>query len=213
MLLNIRRAFAFGIVGMIISFVYMLAGTGLSQLAFKSTANGSVTANGSTLVGQNWYDPETFHGQWFLGRPDDMGPYAANPKAGQSGGDNPLAANAPGTNTMVSGESAATNLGPRSGLLLDNTKALIALWHKLGVADPTPDLVTTSGSGIDPDITPEDAIVQIPMVAKATGIGPSSLEKLITHETHHAEWGFLGSNYLDVLELNVGLAQLEKTGR
>jgi len=210
MLLNLRRAFVFSLVAMLITFIYMLAGTGLSQLAFRSTANGSITANGSTLIGQNWYNPKTFHGQWFLGRPDDTGPYAANPKTSppSPGGDNPLVANVPGTNTLIDGESAATNLGPRSETLLQDTEALVALWHKLGVPDPTPDLVTTSGSGLDPDITPEDATVQIPMVAKATGIAPAALQKLIAHETHSAEWGFLGSSYIDVLQLNQALAKL-----
>ena len=73
----------------------------------------------------------------------------------------------------MSGESGASNLGPRSKVLLTNTKQLVAYWHRLGVADPTPDLVTTSGSGYDPDITPADAYVQVPMVARATGIAPA----------------------------------------
>ena len=106
-----------------------------------------------------------------------------------------------------SGESAATNLGPRSKVLLANTKALVAYWHKRGV-DPTPDLVTTSGSGLDPDIAPQDAIVQIPMVSKATGIAPSALRALIARETHGAQLGFMGSSYIDVLQLNEALAQL-----
>ncbi|HTV11756.1 MAG TPA: potassium-transporting ATPase subunit C [Acidimicrobiales bacterium] len=211
MLLNLRRSFVFAIVAMVITFIYMLAGTGLSQLVFSKTANGSITANGSTLIGQNWYNSKTFHGQWFLGRPDDMGPYAANPKENEPGGDNPLVANVPGSSALVDGESAATNLGPRSEILLQNTEALIALWHKLGVPHPTPDLVTTSGSGLDPDIAPEDARAQIPMVSKATGIAPSALEKLISRETHSAEWGFLGSSYIDVLQLNEGLAKLRGT--
>ena len=107
----------------------------------------------------------------------------------------------------VAGESGATNLGPRSSVLLQYTKELMLYWHKLGV-DPTADLVTTSGSGLDPDITPQDATVQIPMVAKATGIAPSALQKLIARETHSAQWGFLGSNYINVLQLNEGLARL-----
>ena len=109
----------------------------------------------------------------------------------------------------VSGESGATNLGPRSKVLLDNTKELVAYWHALGVDNPTPDLVTTSGSGYDPDITPQDAIVQIPMVAKATGISPSALRALINKQTHSAQLGFLGSNYIDVLQLNEALAKLQ----
>ena len=135
----------------------------------------------------------------FHGRPDDTGPYAASKT--QSGGDNPLVANG------VPGESSATNLGPRSSVLLKYTRELVAYWHKLGV-DPTADLVTTSGSGLDPDITPQDATVQIPMVPRATGITPSVLRKLIARETHSAEWGFLGSKYIVVLQLNEALAKL-----
>jgi len=177
-------------------FVYAFAGTGVAQLLFKHQANGSLTANGSTLIGQNWSSPK-----WFHGRPDDTGPYAANPKDDVSGGDNPLVANG------VSGESGATNLGPRSKVLLADTKELVAYWHKLGVK-PTPDLVTTSGSGYDPDISPLDATVQIPMVAKATGIAPSKLRALIKSQSHSAQFGFLGSSYIDVLQLNEALARL-----
>jgi len=202
-LLNLRRAVIFTVLATVIVFVYALAGTGLSQLAFKGTADGSITAHGSTLIGQNWAAaPCPGHPLGscvFHGRPDDTGPYAASKT--QSGGDNPLVANG------TSGSSGATNLGPRSAVLLANTRALVAYWHKLGV-DPTPDLVTTSGSGIDPDITPGDATVQIPMVAKATGTAPSALQKLIAHETHSAEWGFLGSSYIDVLQLNEALLKL-----
>jgi K+-transporting ATPase ATPase C chain len=118
-----------------------------------------------------------------------------------SGGDNPGVANG------VNGESGASNLGPRSKVLLANTKELVAYWHKMGV-NPTPDLVTTSGSGYDPDISPMDATVQIPMVAKATGISPAKLRALIASQTHGAELGFLGSSYIDVLDLNVALAKL-----
>ena len=188
-------------------FVYALAGTGVAQLFFRHQADGSITANGSTLIGQNWSAtkcPGNPPGSCvFQGRPDDLGPYAANPKAKPpvSGGDNPLVANG------VSGESGATNLGPRSKVLLANTQALVAYWHKRGV-DPTPDLVTTSGSGLDPDISPQDALVQIPMVSKATGIAPSALRALIARETNGAVLGFLGSSYIDVLQLNEALAQL-----
>lgn len=206
MLLNLRRSLIFALVALVVTFAYAYAGTGISQLFFKKTADGSVTAYGSTLVGQNWAATvcpgHPLGSCVFHGRPDDTGPYAANPKENVSGGDNPLVANG------VSGESAATNLGPRSKVLLADTRALVAYWHKLGV-DPTPDLVTTSASGIDPDITPADATAQIPMVAKATGIAPSALEKLISRETHSAEWGFLGSSYIDVLQLNQALAHLE----
>ena len=199
MLIHLRRALVMAVICLVFfGFVYALVGTGVAQLFFRGQADGSITANGSTLIGQNWSSP-----RWFHGRPDDTGPYAANPKATPpvAGGDNPLMANG------HSGESGATNLGPRSKVLLANTKALVAYWHKLGV-NPTPDLVTTSGSGYDPDITPADALVQIPMVSKATGIAPSALRALIAKESNGAEWGFLGSSYINVLQLNEALAHL-----
>jgi K+-transporting ATPase ATPase C chain len=206
MLMQLRRSVVFIVICTVVfGFVYALVGTGVSQVLFKSQADGSVGVNGSTLIGQNWTSPK-----WFHGRPDDTGPYAAvvcGPHAPSSctpasGGDNPLVANG------VSGESAATNLGPRSKVLETNTAALLAYWHKLGV-DPTPDLVTTSGSGYDPDIAPLDATVQIPMVAHATGIAPSELRSLIARQTHGAQFGFLGSPYINVLELNEALAKLK----
>jgi K+-transporting ATPase ATPase C chain len=86
----------------------------------------------------------------------------------------------------------------------------VAIWKKLGVEHPTPDLVTTSGSSYDPDIAPQDAIVQIPMVSKATGLSPAVLLKLVNGEAHDAEFGFLGSSYIDVLQLNVALSKLHK---
>src|SRR5580658_8667195 len=181
MLLNLRRALFFSLVGIAFTFVYALVGTGLAQVAFTHQADGSITANGSTLIGQNWSDCKGTGlqkdcPQWFHGRPYDTGPYAGD-------GDNPLVACSDWTTkpVCVNGESAASNLGPRSAVLLANTKALVAYWHELGV-DPTPDLVTTSGSGYDPDITPQDAIVQIPMVSAATGISPSALRTLIAEE-------------------------------
>jgi potassium-transporting ATPase KdpC subunit len=207
MLIHLRRSILLAAVALVLTFAYAYAGTGLSQLLFKHQANGSITANGSTLIGQNWSAtncPGHPSGSCvFQGRPDDTGPYAANPKAtpAVAGGDNPLVAN--GNN----GQSGASNLGPRSKVLLSNTQALVAYWHKLGV-NPTPDLVTTSGSGYDPDITPADALVQVPMVSKATGISPSTLRALITRETKGAQLGFLGGSYVVVLQLNEAIAGL-----
>ena len=198
MLVHLRRSVIFALICLVFfGFVYAFAGTGVAQVLFKHQADGSITANGSTLIGQNWASPK-----WFHGRPDDTGPYAADPEKDVAGGDNPLVANG------NSGESGASNLGPRSQTLLTNTQELIAYWHALGV-NPTPDLVTTSGSGYDPDIAPQDAIVQIPMVAKATGIAPASLRALIASKTNSAQLGFLGSSYINVLQLNEALAKLQ----
>jgi K+-transporting ATPase ATPase C chain len=90
---------------------------------------------------------------------------------------------------------------------LANTQTLVAYWHARGV-NPTPDLVTTSGSGYDPDISAADAIAEIPMVSDATGIAPTTLRALIARETGGAELGFLGTSYIDVLQLNEALVKL-----
>jgi K+-transporting ATPase ATPase C chain len=92
--------------------------------------------------------------------------------------------------------------------LLDYTKDLISYWHRRGV-QPTSDLVTTSGSGIDPDITPQDARVQIPMVSRATGLSATTLQHLVSQQSNGMQLGFLGSPYINVLQLNEALAKLE----
>jgi K+-transporting ATPase ATPase C chain len=210
MLVHLRRSLIMAVLCLVFfGFVYGLAGTGLAQALFSHQAHGSITSNGSTLIGQNWSQvrcPGHPTGSCvFQGRPDDTGPYAANPKAtpAVAGGDNPLEANG------NPGQSGATNLGPRSATLKSNTEQLVQYWKKLGVANPTPDLVTTSGSGYDPDITPADALVQVPMVSKATGLSQPALRTLIDQKTNNKELGFLGSSYIVVLQLNEGLAQLE----
>ena len=213
MLLNLRRSIVLAVFALAVTFIYALLGTGVSQLFFKSTADGSITANGSTLVGQNWAaTPCPGHPLGscvFQGRPDALGPYAGSSSPPAGGGNNPLQANnipdKPGV--LNNGESGATNLGPRSQTLLDNTRKLVAYWEARGV-NPTPDLVTTSGSGLDPDITPQDAMAEIPMVSRATGIAPSRLRSLINQNTQGRQLGFLGSPFVNVLQLNDALAKL-----
>jgi K+-transporting ATPase ATPase C chain len=213
MLVYLRRSVVLAVVALVLTFAYAYAGTGVSQLFFKHQANGSLTANGSTLIGQNWSQAKCpghpLGSCVFQGRPDALGPYAGSLKPVAAGGDNPLEANnIPGKSGVLnSGESGGTSLGPRSMVLLENTKALVAYWHARGV-NPTPDLVTTSGSGYDPDISAADALAQIPMVSKATGLSPSTLRSLIARENNSAQLGFLGSSYIDVLQLNQALAKL-----
>jgi K+-transporting ATPase ATPase C chain len=189
-ILNLRRSLVAVVAFTIVfGFVYAFAGTGVAQLLFRHQADGSITARGSTLIGQNWNGYRTdaiVDHQWFHGRPD---------------ADNPLEA------TGKPGNSAASNLGPRSKVLVTKVRSLVKAWHEVGV-DPTPDLVTTSGSGLDPDISPQDATVQIPMVSKATGIAPSRLQKLISQQTDGPELGFLGASTVNVLQLNEALARL-----
>jgi K+-transporting ATPase ATPase C chain len=189
---------------------YPLLGVGISQLFFKGQADGSITANGSIRIGQDWSQTKCpghpLGSCVFQGRPDNLGPYADKGKVPSPvghPGDDPLTANG------AAGGSGATNLGPRSAELKSLTQQLIAYWHARGV-NPTSDLVTTSGSGIDPDITPGDAIAEIPMVSAATGLSDSVLRQLISQQTQGAQLGFLGSPYVNVLELNEALVKLEK---
>ena len=216
MLTNLRRSIVTVVVfTAFFGFLYAFAGTGMAQAFFRGQADGSLTANGSRLVGQDWSQTRCpghpLGSCVFQGRPDNLGPYAATASPATGGGDNPLQANnIPGKPGVLNpGESAATNLGPRSQTLLDNTRKLVAYWRARGV-NPTPDLVTTSGSGLDPDITPQDAVAEIPMVARATGVSPARLHALIDQNTQGRPLGFLGSPFVNVLQLNEALAKLTR---
>src|SRR5271170_3382615 len=208
MLVHLRRSLVMAVICLVFfGIIYAFAGTGVSQLLFRHQADGSLTANGSTLIGQPWNltkcPGHPLGSCVFQGRPDDLGPYSsATLNPAEHPGDDPLVLNG------APGGSGATNLGPRSATLVKFTKELVKYWHARGVT-PTPDLVTTSASGYDPDISQQDALVQIPMVAMATGIAPSKLRSLIVSETHGPQWGFLGAQYIDVLQLNEGLAALK----
>ncbi len=213
MLVHIRRSVVLAVIVLVLTFAYAYLSTGIAQVLFKHQANGSITPNGSTLIGQNWSQTKCpghpLGSCVFQGRPDALGPYAGSLSPASGGGDNPLDANnIPGKPAVLNaGESGPTNLGPRSKVLRSNTEQLVAYWTARGV-NPTPDLVTTSGSGYDPDITAADALAEIPMVSKATGICPLALRALIARENNSAQFGFLGSSTIDVLQLNEALVKL-----
>jgi potassium-transporting ATPase KdpC subunit len=153
---------------------YGYAATGLSHVLFKDQANGSITANGSTLIGQQWNGPT-----WFQGRPDPYTPMA----------------------------TGGSNLGPRSKVLAQGVGKQVSALQKEGI-QPTPGLVTTSGSGIDPDISPTDAYAQVSAVAAARHLSTTQVHQLVASRVHPAELGFLGADYVNVLELNQALANL-----
>ncbi len=181
MLLHIRRALiALAVITVICGFIYPLAETGLAAWWFPHQAGGSITADGSTLIGQHWTGAK-----WFHGRPD-----ADNPSL-----------------------SGGTNLGPTSKVLATQVRAAIAAEKKLGVINPPADLVTTSGSGVDPDITPQAALVQVPQVARARGLSQAALRRLVHRKTQGAEWGFLGEPVVNVLQLNEAVARLAQHSR
>jgi potassium-transporting ATPase KdpC subunit len=173
MLGHLRPAFGLTIFFFVLlGLAYPLVETGIGQALFSHQANGSLTANGSTLVGQQWQGP-----RWFQGRPD---------------ADNPMA-------------TGGTNLGPRSKELVAAVEQQVIRLKKEGIT-PTPDLVTTSGSGVDPDISPADAYAQVNAVAKARGLSVATVQHLVDTQIQQPELGFLGSRYINVLQLNEALA-------
>ena len=175
MLAHLRPAAGLTVIFFVLlGLLYPLAETGVGQALFSHQANGSLVADGSTLVGQSWTSP-----RWFVGRPD-------------------------ADNAMATGGS---NLGPRSEALVKTVKQQIAALRHDGIT-PTSDLVTTSGSGVDPDITPVDAYAQVNAVSKARGVPVAEVRQLVASQTHQAQFGFLGSAYINVLQLNEALAGL-----
>jgi len=182
MLVHLRRSVIISVIFLVLcGLAYPLAGTGLSQVLFKHQADGSLTADGSTLIGQTWTGPK-----WFQGRPDGT-----------------VVTTGPG-GVVVSGTNQP---GPRSKALEQAVAKQAALLKNEGII-PTNDLVTTSGSLVDPDISPADAYTQVNAVAAARGLSVGSVRQLVAGQVHPRQLGFLGADYVDVLELNVALSQL-----
>jgi potassium-transporting ATPase KdpC subunit len=173
----------------IFGLIYPLAMTGLAQALFPRQANGSlVNVNGkvvgSAIIGQLWTKP-----QYFQGRPSAAGK-----------GYDPTS-------------TGGTNFGPTSKKLMDATKATIAALEKENpdASGPPPiDLVTSSGSGIDPDISPEAAYWEAPRVAKARAMSVSAVNALIAQHLQGRTFGFLGEPHVNVLELNLALDGLKE---
>ena len=165
--------------------IYPLAVTGIGQVAFSHTANGSVIERngktlGSELIGQAFTDPK-----YFWSRPSATSPFANNPAS-----------------------SAASNLGPNNSALTDAVKQRI---DALRAADPgntatvPVDLVTASGSGLDPHISPAAAQYQLARVARLRNISEAELTKLVVSATQGRTFGVLGEPRVNVLELNLRL--------
>jgi potassium-transporting ATPase KdpC subunit len=137
-------------------------------------------ANGSLTSSGSALVGQTWKGpRWFQGRPD---------------ADNPMA-------------TGGTNLGPRSEALVKAVGQQITRLKQEGIT-PTPDLVTTSGSGVDPDITPADAYAQVDAVARARGLPAAVVRRLVAGHVQQPQFGFLGSAYINVLQLNQALEAL-----
>lgn len=191
MFVHLRRSFLISLVFLAVcGLAYGWAGTGVSLLLFRHQAEGSVVkvdgaVVGSAEIGQSWQGP-----RWFQGRPDGQ-----------------LLTNKPGS-VIVSGTQ---QWGPRSKLLEEFVAAQAARLRREGIK-PTNDLVTNSGSLVDPDISPADAYDQVDAVARADHLPVASVRKLVASHVHGRELGFLGAPYVDVLELNIALYNLEHHG-
>jgi potassium-transporting ATPase KdpC subunit len=167
---------------------YPLLVTGLAQLAFPGQANGSLIVKqgqpiGSTLIGQSFTEAK-----YFWGRPSATSPQANN-----------------GTS------SGGSNIGPTNPALTDAVKQRIAALQSAdpGNRAPVPvDLVTSSGSGLDPEISPAAAQYQLARVAKARGISDGQLSLLIAQATSGRQLGLLGEARVNVLQLNLALDAL-----
>lgn len=159
--------------------LYPLAITGIAQVIFPHQANGSLIRDGdriigSQLIGQNFTKPGYFH---------------PRPSAAGKGYD--------------ATASSGSNLGPTSKALADSIKQGVARAHAQGVTGPVPaDMVTGSGSGLDPDISPENALAQAPLVAKARGLPQVAVDDLVRKSIVPGTLGLLGEPHVNVLLLN-----------
>jgi potassium-transporting ATPase KdpC subunit len=177
-------------------FIYPGIVTGLAQLIFPSQANGSlVYANGkvvgSELIGQYWTAPQYFHG-----RPS----VTVNPNTGKP---EPYAAD----------NSSASNAGPTNAAYIQTVELRVAELKKENPnapAGPVPvDLITASGSGLDPDISVAGALYQAPRVAQARGLSLAQVTQLINDHVQGRFLGIFGEPHVNVLDLNLALDALK----
>lgn len=169
--------------------LYPLASTALAQVLLPSQANGSLLKNssgetvGSELIGQSFSNPALFHGRVS----------SIDYKAEASG---------------------SNNYGPSNPDMLQRTKDSILQWQKdnpdVPVSELPVDLITNSGSGLDPHISPAAARVQIPRISGLTGISAERLGQLVTEATEGRDLGLFGEERVNVLKLNLTLSELTK---
>lgn len=168
------------LLAILLGLVYPLAMTGVSQLLFPSQANGSLVRDaGGRVIGSAVQGQAFTTARYFRTRPSAAG-------KGYDG----LA-------------SAGSNLGPASQALSDRVKADVATWRGDGVRGPLPaDLVTASGSGLDPDLSPAAALAQVSRVARVRGLAEATVRALVIAHVGRPTLGFLGEAHVNVLALN-----------
>lgn len=168
----------------LLGLVYPLVLTAIGQIAFPSQANGSLIRSGDRVIGSSLIGQTFTSDHYFHGRPSAAGK-----------GYDPTA-------------SSGSNLGPASAALADRVRTDLA---KLAPSPGSPvpaDLVTTSASGLDPHVSPEAALFQVPRVAAARGLGAAQVRTLVDAHTQRPLFGILGEPTVNVLELNLALDSL-----
>jgi K+-transporting ATPase ATPase C chain len=177
--------------------LYPLGMTGAAQALFPAQANGSLVTRkgaiiGSELIGQNFASPKYFHG-----RPSATS--EPDPKDSSKTISVPYAAD----------NSAGSNLAPSSKALMDRVATDTKAAQAENPTAPVPvDLVTTSASGLDPDITPAAAYFQVPRVAKARSLSEDQVRRLVTSHIKSRTFGLFGEPHVNVLKLNLALDDL-----
>ena len=199
MLKEIRPAIVFVVaLALITGLAYPLAITGIAQVIFPDQAQGSLIEKsgkvvGSALIGQLFTEEKYFHG-----RPSATN--APDPKASSQTVDAPYNA----------ANSMGSNLGPTSKVLAERIKGHVEKLRQENPSAPVPvDLVTTSGSGLDPDISPEAALFQVSRVAKARGLPEGRVRDLVQGQIEGRTLGWLGEPRVNVLKLNLALDGLK----
>lgn len=170
--------------------IYPLAVTGLAQLLFPDQANGSLVVHGDKVIGSKLIGQHFDKQEYFWSRPSATMPFPYN--AAASGG---------------------SNLGPTNPALVGPVKARVVALRTADPSNDSPipvDLVTASGSGLDPDISPAAALYQIKRVARARGLEEIVLQKLVAQYTEERQFGTLGERRINVLQLNMALDALPR---
>lgn len=204
---TLKRSILISIVFLVLcGIIYPLTMTGISQLVLNKNANGSVIVVGgkevgSELIGQNFTDPRFFHGR--VSSVNYNTYTKADTKPDKSG------------KVAYGGVSSGSqNLAPSNKALADRVQKDIADFLKThpGVKkeDIPTDLLTSSGSGLDPNISPESAKIQIPAVSKATGISETELQSIVNKYTEGRALGMFGEPRVNVLKVNIEIAAVLK---
>lgn len=166
----------------LLGIIYPLVVTALAQGLFHDKANGQLISGDGKVIGSHIIGQQFVSDLYFHSRPSAAG------------------------NGYDAANSSASNLGPTNHRLIDRVNASVAQYKAENSTQSVPiDLVTTSGSGLDPHITPAAAIFQIPRVANVRGMSEAQLSALVAKHTESRQLGFLGEPRVNVLELNLEL--------